>query len=141
MSGRISIGADLGDRESTEKSHLKIPLVRALDRHVTTTHCSAIDEYALVLRIDGRFAQFGEEGLARLRFQKSRRYITIDIQVPVHVWQPMTFSEFKGYLAQRVTDAMMACVERLERSKEQVDKELLFAEIEAAMGEFSASDG
>ena len=123
------------------KSDLKIPLVRALDKHVNATHCSAIDEYALVLRMDGRFAQFGEEGLARLRFQKSRRYITVDIQVPVHVWQPMTIAEFKEYLVQRVADAMTACVERLERSKEQVDREALFAQISAAIGEFSASDG
>ncbi|MGE0809273.1 MAG: hypothetical protein AB7N69_01505 [Immundisolibacter sp.] len=141
MSGKITIGAELGDPESKGKSDLKIILVRLFDKHVTATHCSAIDQYALVLRIDGKFGQFGEEGLARLRFQKSRRYISVDIQIPEHVWKPMTIAEFGVYLVQRVREALYACVERLEHSRAQVDRELLFAQVAAATREFAASDG
>lgn len=83
----ISIGCEQGGPEGGFVAKLKVPLYQTLSRHVTSTHCSAVDSYALVLRVDGSLATYGEEGNACLRFAKARRYITVDIQIPEHVWR------------------------------------------------------
>ena len=85
MDAAISIGCEQGGPEGGFFAKLKVPLYQTLSRHVTSTHCAAIDSYALVLRVDGSLATYGEEGNARLRFARGRRYITVDIQVPERI--------------------------------------------------------
>ena len=117
---------------------LKVPLYRSLARHITDTHCPAIDQYAVVLRVDGSLDKFGDEGLARLRFAKAKRYITIDIQIPEGVWQPMSVSQTKNYLAKQVRSAILSCVERLVREKCLVDRALLQAQVDVGINEYLA---
>ena len=139
----ISIGCDAGGPETRAVADLKIPLYRALLKHVTSSHCEAVDQYALVLRIDGTIAKFGEEGVTRLRFAKARRYITVDIQIPEAVWQPMTEQMFKAYLAAQVTKAVSTCVDRLRREKCAVSSSELMAQVEAGTSEYlsATNDG
>ena len=66
---------------------LKAPLYHALVRNLTSSHCAAVDEYAVVLRVDASLDRFGPEGLARLRFAKASRYITVDFQIPEVAWR------------------------------------------------------
>ena len=107
-----------------------------LAEHVTNTHCSEIDEYALVLRVDGSLDRFGVEGLARLRFAKSQRYITVDIQVPEEVWKPLDEFQTKYYLAKQVKAAIDACVGRLVKDRCPVNVDALQSEVDAALRNF-----
>ena len=132
----ISIGADLVEPEAKALADLKIPLFRLLSESVNSTHCAAIDEYALVLRFDGRFAQFGEEGLARLHLAKARRYVTIDIQIPEAIWKPMNAEDFKAYLSRQVLLALKACVARLQKEKFVVEEKALLAQVGSAMQQY-----
>ena len=136
MPSNVSIGCEVGGPEGYEISKLKIPLAQALERHVTSTHCLEIDHYALVLRIDGSLAKFGEEGLARIRFSKVNRNISIDIQIPEHVWHPMSRNQFKLYLAKQVLAAINACIKRLNKEKSRVADSQLIHEVTTAINEF-----
>ena len=136
MPSNVSIGCEVGGPEGYEISKLKIPLAQALERHVTSTHCLEIDHYALVLRIDGSLAKFGQEGLARIRLSKANRYISIDIQIPEHVWHPMSHNQFKEYLASQVLAAINACINRLDKEKLVVADSQLIYEVTAAINEF-----
>lgn len=136
MTPPISIGCQQGGPEGGYFAALKVPLYRCLCKHVTSTHCPAIDEYALVLRIDGSFDKFGEEGIARLRFAKARRSITCDIQVPEAIWRPMTELQTKQYLAHSVKAALAFCATRLRRQRAEVNDTALQLEVDAAIGDF-----
>jgi hypothetical protein len=134
----ISIGCQVGGSEAGFFGDLKVPLYRALTRHVTSSHCPAVDEYAVVLRVDGSLDKFGDEGLARLRFAKARRYITVDVQVPENVWCPMSKRQLQEYLAHQVKGAIALCVRRLQKDKHAVAEKELFMEVEAAINEYLA---
>ncbi len=136
MTSNISIGCEVGGPEGYEISKLKIPLAQALERHVTSAHCHEIDHYALVLRIDGSLAKFGEEGLARIRLSKANRHISIDIQIPEHVWHPLSHNQFKEYLAKQVLAAINACIKRLNKEKFLVADSQLIYEVTAAINDF-----
>jgi len=88
------------------------------------------------LRIDGTLQTFGAEGLARLRFERSRRYIKVEIQIPEAVWRPLNASETKLYLVRQVRAAIAACIERLEKDKHPVAKTELYAQMESAFDEY-----
>ena len=47
----ISIGAQCGGPDASLVGDLKVPLYQALVRNLTSSHCAAVDEYALVDRI------------------------------------------------------------------------------------------
>jgi hypothetical protein len=110
----------------------KVLLYRALTEHLTSSHCSAIDEIALVLRVDGSLTVYGDEGVARVRFTKARRYITADIQIPRSVWLEMSRVELRTYLVTQIKAAISACLSRLRAAKCVVATDQLDAEIEAA---------
>jgi hypothetical protein len=135
----ISIGCQSGGPEASVVGRLKVPLSQALARHVTSSHCPAIDEYALVLRVDGSLDKFGDEGLSRLRFARKRRYITVDIQIPESVWEPLPEPQLKAYLVRQVKSAIEACVSKLKKEKLQVDDRALRSEIDAAALDYFAA--
>jgi len=49
-------------------------------------------------------------------------------------------NEVRDYLARQVRAALQSCVARLRRDKEAVDEPVLFAEIDAAIDEFTQKD-
>ncbi len=136
MHSVISIGCQIGGPEPCSIGDLKVLLCRLLAAHVTSTHCSAIDEYALVLRVDGSLDKFGSEGLARLRFAKARRYITLDIQIPEAVWKPMSEVETRQYLVKQVGAAIAACIGRLVKDRYTVHRLALQGELDTAFAEY-----
>jgi hypothetical protein len=136
MQSIISIGAQMGGPEPCFIGCFKVSLYQALERHISSTHCSAIDEYSIVLRIDGTLNKFGEEGITRLRFAKTNRYITADVQIPESVWRPMDKHESKLYLATQVKATISLFVTRLIKDKYSVAEKSLWSEIDAAIVEF-----
>jgi uncharacterized Zn-finger protein len=132
----ISIGCQGGGPDTGKIGHEKVYLYRMLKKHVKSTYCSAIDHYGLVLRVDGALQRFGDEGLARLRFAKKNRYITVDIQIPESVWRPLSFMETKHYLASQVRAALVTCVNRLKADKHAVGESELFEQVDAAISEY-----
>ena len=135
----ISIGCDAGGKEAGVVAFLCVPLRHSLSTHVKSTHCEAVDQYAIVLRIDGSVCKFGPEGFYRLRFAKAKRYITLDIQIPESVWQQKNTVELKSYLVKQITMAIQKCVERLKKEKNHVDVEVLLSEINNATTEYLAN--
>ena len=135
----VGIGCQNGGPEDGGIGELKVQLYQALRRHLTSSHCAAVDEYAIVLRVDGSLDTFGAEGLARLRFAKARRYITIDVQIPEAVWRPLDRGQIKEYLAHRIRDAIEGCVARLQKDRQAVETGRLFSEINVATAEFLAA--
>lgn len=138
MPSVISIGCQAGGPEVGFVGNLKVPLHRALAKHVTSSHCSAVDEYAIVLRVDGSLDQFGAEGFAHLRYARARRYISVDIQIPEAVWHPLSTHQFRSYIAHQVRGAIAVCVARLHRDKHTVGEKELYTEMEAAINEYLA---
>jgi hypothetical protein len=134
----ISIGCQTGGPEAGVVGSVKVPLYHALARHVTSSHCAAVEEYALVLRIDGSLDKFGAEGLSHLRFARKQRYVTIDIQIPESAWQPLKEPQLRAYLVRQVKSAIEACVSKLKREKLQVDDHALRSEIDAAALDYLA---
>jgi hypothetical protein len=104
---------------------------------VTGTHCDAIDQYGLVLRVDGSIQTFGPEGISRLRFAKKQRYITLDIQIPESVWRSLGDAELRRYLGAQVDAAIRACVARLKKDGFEVDDTKLMQEVQAAVREYT----
>ena len=134
----ISLGCDAGGPETAFIGTLKVPLAHAFAQHVSSTHCAEIDEYALVLRVDGSIAKFGNEGLERLRLSRTKRYIAVDILIPEAVWQAKTEQELKSYLARQVTAAISACCARLKKEKWAVSEHKLMAQVQAATHDYLA---
>jgi hypothetical protein len=139
MTSFVSIGAQLGGPEPCLVAELKVGLFHALTKHLTSTHCKEIDEYAVVLRVDGTLHKFGKEGLARMRLAKTQRYITVDVQIPEIAWHPLNKSQTKTYLTDQVRSAISMCVARLIEEKYLVAEERLWAQINAAFNEYLAA--
>ena len=117
----------------------KVHLYHCFKVHCTASYCAAIDEFALVLRVNGRFADFGPETIERLKRRRPSRYITVDIVIPESRWSGREEQYLKRYLSERVRAALVMCADRLERDREPIDKVALLRDVDFAINEFLAT--
>jgi len=132
----ISIGAQSGGPKDGGIGKIKVDLYKALRATCTSTYCTAIDEYAPVIRVDGNIRKFGDEGITRLRFGKKHRYITADIQIPESVWTNKTKNEIRDYIADKVRESIVMFIERLKKEKIEIDEQALLCEVDDGIQKF-----
>ncbi|MCU7998855.1 hypothetical protein [Shewanella sp. SM95] len=137
MQSPISIGCECGGPEDGGISCLKVELFHTLEKHVTSTHCDSVDQYALVLRVDGEFAKYGLEGVHRVRFAKKSRYLTADIQIPESVWRLAREEDLRLYLGSSLRSAIEILVARLKKAGIAVVEISLYTEMNVAITEFT----
>ena len=137
MQSAISIGCECGGPQDGGISRLKVELFHALEKHVTSTHCDAVDKYAPVLRVDGEFATYGPEGVHRVRFAKKSRYLTADIHIPESVWRPTSEGDLRQYLGSALRAVIEVFVARLKREGIAVLESSLYAQVNSAINEFA----
>ena len=136
----ISIGAQAGGPKDGGIGRIKVDLYKALRSTCASTHCAAIDQYAVVIRVDGDLHTFGEEGIARLRFAKKRRYITADIQIPKGVWADKTKNEIRDYIAERVRETIVMFTLCLKKEGIETDDQALLCEVDEGIQKFKSTD-
>jgi hypothetical protein len=115
----IIIPAQIGDSNanSSVEPHL-ISLRKLLDQYCNGPYAENIDEFAPILRIDGYSTWRWEfEGLQKLRLMKKKRYITVDIGMPISRWENVPPKLIKQYLIDNLKLALEAFVNKLKKER------------------------
>lgn len=122
----VTVGVQTGDVPSGQATD---PHIVAM-RNLLQTHCRGpyspdVDEFSLIIRIDGDIWHWEQEGCDRMRRSKKERYITIDIYVPRKRWEGVSGTEIRRYLAACVEDAFGRMISKLQRDKTPIDGDAL----------------
>ena len=122
----VTVGVQTGDPLSSQTTDPHIsPLRKLLRAHCVGPYSAEVDEFSLVVRVDGDIWHWEQEGCDRMRRSKKERYITIDIYVPRHRWQGVSGPEIRAYLAACVEDAFQRMIAKLKKDKVAVDGDAL----------------
>ncbi|RBP49348.1 hypothetical protein [Arenicella xantha] len=116
---------------------IKVDLYKLIYKFCTSTYCSEVDHYALVLRVGGRHTDYDEEKIWKLRRHKKDRYIGIDIDIPKSVWTKKTTDELKVYLSEKVIEAVEIMILRLRKDKVEIEEKYLLNDLRNAISEFN----
>ena len=118
----ITLGVQSGGVQAGEtmEPHF-FPLRKLLQTHCLGPFSPEVDEFSLILRIDGDLGYWNQEGCDRMRRSKKERYITIDIYVPRSRWEGVSGLEIRTYLATCVEDAFRRMIAKLQKDKVAVD--------------------
>lgn len=126
----ITVGVQAGDVPADQATNPHIrPLRQLLQAHCRGPYSPDVDEFSLVMRIDGDIDHWEKEGCDRMRRSKKERYITIDIYVPRARWEGVSGSEIRQYLAACVEDAFRRMLDKLQRDKVSVDGDALLRDL------------
>ena len=132
----VIVGVQAGDLPASRATDLHIRSLRnLLQSHCRGPYSIEVEEFSLVIRIDGDIDHWEQEGCDRMRRSKKDRYITIDIYVPRQRWQGVSGDEIRRYLAACVEDAFGRMIAKLKKDKVAVDGDALlrdFAAVKAA---------
>ena len=132
----ITLGVQSGGADAGEQTEPHFyPLRKLLQTQCRGPYSQEVDEFSLILRIDGDIDHWEQEGCDRMRRSKKDRYITIDIYVPRQRWQGVSGDEIRRYLAACVEDAFGRMIAKLRKDKVAVDGDALlrdFAAVKAA---------
>jgi hypothetical protein len=129
----VTLGVDAGgkDADGITREHY-MALRRLLAEECRGPYGSAFDEFSLVLRIDGSVQAWGKSGVDNIRFQKTSRYATADVFVPLHAWRDRSGSSIREFLAKEVGSAARELAARAGAEKHDVDGSRLIADVERA---------
>lgn len=118
----VTVGVQAGDVPADQATNPHIrPLRQLLQAHCRGPYSPEVDEFSLVMRIDGDIDPWEKEGCDRMRRSKKERYITIDIYVPRARWAGAAGNEIRRYLAACVEDAFWRMIDKLRRDKVPVN--------------------
>lgn len=135
----IGIGGDYGDPASAKAfMPLKTPLNRLFEKHCSKSYCPNLIGFSLVLRVTGKLMDFESEGIERLRRNRKKQYITVDIVIPEKNWKGVPKEKLRDDLVQLVREALELEVARLKKDKETVDEEMFWRDVNNALAEFQA---
>ena len=97
-------------------------LRRLLEELCPGPYSPEIDEFCIILRIDGDLGYWGKEGCACMRRNRKGRYIQIDLYVPRQRWEGVSGIEIRRYFAAGAEDALRRMILKLHRDKTPVDE-------------------
>jgi hypothetical protein len=131
----VTLGADIGGHDAFVATHdLILSLRGLLKQNCRRPYSAALQEVALVYRIDGSVQAWGKKGVEAVKFYKKRAYVSADIFVPADSWANLEVAEVRKNLAAGITDAVHAIVEGAERRKIEIESARLQREVgEAAL--------
>lgn len=133
----VTLAAQLGGPDPKRRTwHPHYDLSSALGRFCKGPYSTEVDEFAIVLRIDGEFQEFGFDGLKYLRRSRKGRYITIDIGIPRNRWEHRTDREIRQHFAKVVREALVACIQRLLKDRTFVNGDALLSDYDKAADEY-----
>lgn len=127
----ISLGAQTsGDDDRTHKHVLELRKLFAI--YCAGPYSKEILEFALILRIGGKFQEFDFEGCERVRRNRKDKYITVDLVFPSSRWKGVSDRSLREYLSGIVETGLLCCLHRLKKDKVKVQSAALmtdFAEV------------
>jgi len=138
---RVTLGVDCGSIEASKTTDSTVMRLRKeLAARCTASYSSAIQEFAIVLRISGSVARFEGEGVQRLRVNRRDAYVTADFVVPEVRWDGVALEDIKRYFAAGAVETLRAMCVHLRKLKIDVDSERLVEDARKATASFLAGN-
>lgn len=137
LKATVTLAEQVGGEDAAEytSSHI-LELRKLLEESCQGPYSPEVDEFALVLRIDGDIQQFDFEGCQRIRRSLKERYITTDLGVPFWRWKGVPAARFRAWLARTVKTGLICCIQRLERDKTPIDRNRLLTDYRVVEAKF-----
>lgn len=132
--GAVTLGVQSSGDDNRTQEHV-LAFRKLLGRFCEGPYTDDIDEFALILRIGGSMQEFAE-GCDRIRRNRKRKYITVDIGFPSDRWRGRPDKYIREALSEAVETGLLCCVMRLERDKAAIDKDRLLSEFSRAKSAF-----
>lgn len=119
MEGRaIDFAAQMGDKESDAAL---LPHFQAFKRAFmecgSKLPCKQVEGMDYLLRVSGSIVKFEFEGCERIDLNRRKKYISIDVGVPMARWKDRSDQEIAAYLAASMRDGLEQMLERLRAEK------------------------
>ncbi len=130
----ITFGVQAGDPAANAivQSHY-MRLREALREHCRGDYSETIKEFGFVLRIDGEILRWQKTGCDHLRVSPKRGYATVDIFMPIDVWEDHRPSRIPSFLRQHVEEGFAQIMERIASKKIAIRTEELYSDFRKAM--------
>jgi len=109
-----------------------LKLRKLLEKYCDRSYSGALDEVALVLRIDGSVQAWGQSGVSNTSISKKKRYVTADIFMTEATWQSGG-KEVRAFLASHLREAIELMAEVVQKAKLDFSSDALLADIDAAV--------
>jgi hypothetical protein len=124
----ITIGMQTSGEDSVAQQHV-IELRKLLASECNGPYSEEVREFALILRVGGIMQEFDFLGCERIRRNRRRQYITLDLSFPSREWKGRDALHIRQFLVDQIETGIRCFVDRLNRDKVNVQGSELLADI------------
>jgi hypothetical protein len=130
----------MGDKESSAaiQPHFKA-LKRAFLECGSTLPCKQVEGIDYLLRVSGSIVNFNFEGCERIDLNSRKKYISIDVGVPIARWKDRGDQEIAGYLAGAMREGLEQMLARLRAKRVTCDEPAIRALFEQGVARYLAT--
>jgi len=133
----FSLGAQIGGPDAAAATRGSIGKLRQVLLHYCRgPYSDAIDEIALILRVDGKIQHWERSGVGKVFVRKKGKYIEAEIFVPRGIWEGNDEENISKYLACNVMEATKLVIGALERAAVSADYKKICMDIELCIDEY-----
>jgi hypothetical protein len=128
----FSLGSQIGGPDAAMAIVQKEQELRDAMNRWTGRYCSAIREFAFILRVDGQFHAYTEKWSIR-GAQKAKRkkdWIEVEVGIPESWWRENHGRNYKRYLIREIENGLRSMIELLKRNRHEINSEALLADWE-----------
>ena len=123
----ITLGMQTSREDNRTGRHV-LEMRKLLAEHCRGPYSPEIDEFALILRIGGEMQEFDFEGCERIRRNRKKKYITLDLGFPSSKWKAATDAEIRQFIVEAVETGLLCCIRHLQKDKTTIDSAKLISD-------------
>ena len=134
---KVTLGVQAGDEVSDNVVEPYYMLLRRLLRDKCNhDYGSIIKELAFVLRIDGSIWHWEKYGCDHLRLQKKSGYATVDVFMPIEVWQGEDDKKLKVFFVTQFSEGFGLMLAKILKTGIEINDKKLTADFNSAIKDF-----
>jgi hypothetical protein len=137
--GVISVAVQSGGPGDGGIFETKIPLFKIIKKTITNSECSSIRHYAIVFRVAGEFANWGEDKIERIRRNNKIQCISCDIVVGQKTVKSLNSKNVRDFTCGMIKEGLIAMIERIKKDKDEINGDKLMALYDKCVTEYNAS--
>jgi hypothetical protein len=129
---RFSLGSQVGGPDAAIATGRQEQQLRDTMNRWTGAYCSAVREFAFLLRVDGEIHTYTQEWniLGAQRAKRKRGWIEVEIGVPKSSWETNGGRNYKHFLTSEVEKGLRSMIEVLKAARVDVKGEALLSDWE-----------
>ena len=135
--GILPVAVQCGGPDDKEIFETKRKLFMIIKDKMKLDYNCEVKHFAIVYRVAGKYANWGEDKIERIRRDKIRKFISCDIVVGQETVEELNNNSISNFVCKSIRDALVVMINRIKKDKLPIDDLSLLSDYDICVTTFN----